>query len=596
MAEDQIQRHLAAIVAADVAGYSRLMGNDEAGTLAALKSHRRELIDPKIAEHGGRIVKTTGDGILLEFASVADAVRCALEIQTGMLQRNAETPVNRRILFRVGVNLGDVISEGDDIFGHGVNIAARLESIADPGGICISRSVLDQLRSRLDLNIEDMGERALKNIEEPVRAYRIVSAVTADRTPSAPASIPASPGELLPLPTRPALAILPFRNIQGGPEADFIADGIGLGIQTLLVQLSGLFFVNACSHQAYKEGKATAKEAVANVPVRYVLEGAVQRFGGQVRVTVQLTDIEADGVVWAERYDRDFEDIFALQDDITREAISSLSSEILKTDIDHIWTRSMCRSGASEYFLRGLSHFYKQTEKDNALARQMAEKVYEQLPKRSIGPSYIALTYWFDASRGWNAPRATSLQQTRKWAEQAVAMPDEHNNGLGYVILGSLKLLERRHDEALALCTKGISFRASCPFALGQLALVQTYCGKEHEAVRNAHEALSVRMAYQPLLLNVLAMAYRDSGEIGSSIPAAREAARLDAENADAQVILCSDYALAGNGNEASDIAGRIVTVDPGFRVSSYAARQPYREASRLARITDALKSAGLPE
>lgn len=538
MAEGNSTRKLAAIVSADVAGYSRLMCSDEEGTLDDLKSHRRELIDPKIKEYRGRIVKTTGDGMLVEFSSVVDAVQCCLDMQQGMLARNKAIPVDRRIQFRVGVNLGDVIIDGDDIFGTGVNIAARLETMSDPGGICISQAVLEQVKQKLKLHVEDLGDRALKNIEDPVRSYRVV-----DVGPRQDASFSADAGTfpadaLPPLPKRPSVAIMSFRNLNRGAQNDYIADGIGLGIQTLLVQLSGLFLVNASAHQGYRDGKVTAAEAVKELPVRYVLEGAVQQAGQHVRVMVQLTDLHDNAVIWADRYDRGLEDVFALQDDVTREVISSLSSEILGANLDRIWTRGLTGEGAWEYFLRGVSHFYKFTKHDNAIARDMFEKIYHLHPNKVIGPAYIAVTHWFDATRGWADSPAASMRQAREWAEKSIE-PEEENNGLGHVILGSIRLREGRHEEGLALCRKGVAFRANCPLTLGQLAYAQLHCGDAHGAVKSAREALTVRMIYPPMLVNVLATAYRDCGEVDLSIPAAREAVRLDPQHTDAFVTLC---------------------------------------------------------
>ena len=593
MASARVQRRLAAIVAADVAGYSRLMGQDEEGTLEAMKAHLRDCVYPVVAERGGRVVKTTGDGLLVEFPSVVDAVACCVDVQQKMAERNASVPVARRVQFRIGINLGDVVSDDDDIFGDGVNVASRLEAIADPGGICISQVVLDQVKQKLKLGVEDLGSRALKNIEEPVRAYRVAAAETL--MPPVPQGEAAFTSQTVSFrPTRPTLAILPFRNLSGEPETDFIADGIGLGIQTLLVQLSGLYFINACSHQAYRAGKYTAEEAGEELSVRYALEGAVQRFGARVRVTTQLTDLRDKVVIWADRYDGDLEDVFALQDNITREVILSLSSELLGANLDRIWTRSLTGPGAWEYFLRGVSHFYKFTAKDNALAREMFQKLHELHPEKSTGPSYIALTHWNDATRKWVDAPAQSRRLASEWAERSLE-PEWDNNGLGHAVLGSVRVLEGKHEEGLALCRKSVAFRANCAFALGQLAFAQTYYGDPRAAVKSAREALSVRIAYPPPLVAILAIAYRDSGEISLSIPAAQEACRLAPAHVDALVTLCSDYALAEEGVQARNIASQIVALDPEFRVSSFASNQPYREMAKLELVSNALTTAGLP-
>jgi len=443
--------------------------------------------------------------------------------------------------------------------------------------------------------VEDLGARALKNIEDPVRTYRVVNADQADRPAAAASSGAAAPVALPPLPQRPSLAILPFRNLSGDPAHDYIANGIGLGIQTLLVQLSGLFLVNASAHQGYWDGGVTAAEAVKDMPVRYVLEGAVQHAGQRVRVLVQLTDLRDSAVVWADRYDHDLEDVFALQDDVTQQVLAAIGSEILGTNLDRIWTRGLTGSGAWELFLRGISHFYKFTKHDNAIARDMFDKLRALHPEKPIGPGYIAVTHWFDATRGWAESPAASFRLAGEWAEKSIE-PEEGNNGLGHVILGSVRLREGRFDEALALCRKGVSFRASCPLTHGQLADVQLHNGDPQGAVKTAREALTLRMLYPPPLVNLLAMAYRDSGEIDRSIPAAQEAARLDPSHTDALVTLCSDHALAGNDREARRIAGEILGMDPGFRVSAYVATPPYRDAAKAARLAGALRSAGLPD
>ena len=301
-------RRLTAILAADVAGYSRLMGADEEGTHARLKAHRRALVDPKIAEHHGRIVKNTGDGLLAEFLSVVDAVRCAVEVQRGMAERNAATPSEQRIEFRVGINLGDVIVEGDDIFGDGVNITARLEALAEPGGICVSRVVRDQVRDKLDFAFEDMGEQQVKNIARPVRVYRIRA--TASERPNTIA-VPA-----LTLPDKPSVAVLPFTNMSADPEQEFFADGIAEDVITALSRYPSLFVIARNSCFTYKGRAVDLKQVGRELGVRYVLEGGLRKAGNRIRVTAQLVEAETGKHVWAERYDRDLADIFAVQDEI----------------------------------------------------------------------------------------------------------------------------------------------------------------------------------------------------------------------------------------------------------------------------------------
>ena len=305
-----VERKLAAILAADVAGYSRLMGQDEAGTLARLKEHRRELIDPKIAEHKGRIVKTTGDGILIEFPSVVEAVACAVAVQRGMAERNASIPEDQRIVFRVGINLGDIIVEDADIHGDGVNVAARLEAISEPGGICISSTVRDNIGDRLDLAFDDLGEQALKNIARPVRAYRVLLA-TAERAPTI-SSVETTP--TLALPDKPSIAVLPFANMSGDPEQEYFADGMVEEIITALSRIRWLFVIARNSTFTYKGQAVDVKRLGRELGVRYVLEGSVRKAGQRVRITAQLIDALNGAHLWADRFDGALDDIFELQD------------------------------------------------------------------------------------------------------------------------------------------------------------------------------------------------------------------------------------------------------------------------------------------
>ena len=325
MAEARVERRLAAILAADVVGYSRLMGINEEGTLAALKTHQRELIDPKIAEHRGRIVKTTGDGALVEFASAVDAVRCAVEIQCAMSERSATIPEDRRIDFRIGINVGDIIIDEGDVYGDGVNIAARLEGIADRGGICISDDTFRQVRDKIDVGFDDAGERQLKNIERPVRVYRVQLGKTVQRVERAPAST-----------KRPSIAVLPFQNMSGDPEQEYFADGMVDEIITGLSRIKWLSVVSRNSSYLFKNRPATMKDVAATLGVRYVLEGGVRKSGNRVRITAQLIDAETDAHLWAEQYDRLLEDVFALQDEITMCVVGAIEPSVRKAEIDRI--------------------------------------------------------------------------------------------------------------------------------------------------------------------------------------------------------------------------------------------------------------------
>ena len=327
MGEDRVERRLAAILAGDIAGYSRLMSADEEGTLHNLKVHRKELVDPKITEHRGRIVKTTGDGILVEFVSVVDAVRCAVDIQRGMVERNADVPADKRIEFRIGINVGDIIIDGDDIFGDGVNVAARLEALADPGGIMVSSVVHDQVRDKLSFGFEDMGEQTVKNIARPIGVHRVSLAESA---PSAKfkSTVAAEPSTA----NRPSIAVLPFANMSGDPEQEYFADGISEDIITGLSKLRWFFVIARNSSFIYKGKALDVKRAARELGVRYILEGSVRKGGNRVRITAQLIDAATGNHIWADRYDGELADVFALQDKITKKVVAAIEPKLLEAE------------------------------------------------------------------------------------------------------------------------------------------------------------------------------------------------------------------------------------------------------------------------
>src|SRR5690242_19216596 len=330
MAEARVQRRLAAILAADVAGYSRLMGADEEGTLAALKELRRELADPKIKEHRGRIVKTTGDGLLVEFASVVDAVRSAVEVQQGMAGRNAEIPADKRIEFRFGIHQGDIIIDDGGIFGDGVNLAARLEGLAEPGGICVSGVVRDEVRDKLDFTFDNMGEQSLKNIARPMRVFAVNIGGHLSRKPVADTGAirPMIEPAPLALPDKPSIAVLPFQNMSGDPEQEYFADGIAEDVITALSRYPSLFVIARNSCFTYKGRAVEVRQIGRELGVRYVLEGSLRKAGSRIRVTAQLVEAATGNHVWAERYDRDLADIFAVQDEISDATTTAIAPAI----------------------------------------------------------------------------------------------------------------------------------------------------------------------------------------------------------------------------------------------------------------------------
>jgi adenylate cyclase len=588
-ADASMQRKLAAILAADVVGFSLLVGENETRALAALKSHRQDLIDPEIARSGGRIFKTTGDGVLAEFPSVVAAIECAVAIQRGMAHRNGDAAPAERLDFRIGINLDEVVVDDDDILGDGVNVASRLESIAEPGTICISGAVFEQVKNRVDLSFDDLGAQRLKNIAEPVHVYRI--------NPAGKASGFLAPmGDDLPLPSKPSIAILPFANLSGDREQDYLADGLRLDVQAALVHASGLFLIAPAAVNQYRNVEITAQRVGREMGVRYILQGAVRRSGRRIRVTLELTDVVARQIVWAERYDCMLDDTFTVHDEIAAEVLKALDVKLASGDkwLLHSTVRKL---EALDPFYRGLSHLYAGTKADNAVAREMFEAVARLQPDSPVGPAYLCFTYWADAFRGWAdsvEARDRSLAQAALWAERAAKM--NGSNGLAHIVLASIHLLNHRHDEALATCYKAVELRPNCPTANSYLANILHYCGRPDAAITKVREAIRITPVYPPWYMTLLAASYRDNGEIAKSISAAEEGIRLNLSDRDVRLILCSDYSLTGQRHQAQRAGQEIVAMEPMFSLAKYADSQPYKHEETLRRLIDSLREAGLPE
>jgi class 3 adenylate cyclase/TolB-like protein len=590
---DRLPRKLAAILYADVAGYSRLTGADEDATHKTLNKYL-DLFSQTIESHRGQVMHFAGDAILARFEAALDALSCASVAQQQFAKYNEDLPEDSQLHFRIGLNLGDVIEDRGEIYGDGVNIAARLESLADPGGICVSDAIRSAVQKKLDFNYEEMGDQSLKNIEQPVRAYRVFLDFESSALPGSKGAGFSSSSLEFSVPDRPSVAILPFKSLGSDPDQDYLADGIRLGIQAALVQLSGLFLVNASALNTYRDSDATATSVGTELGVRYLLEGAVQQAGDRIRATVQLTDVDTRQTIWAERYDRIVDDVFKLQDEITREVISALNIKLINAEINRIWFGKLASPEAREYFYRGSSYLYGGNKEDNALARQMYEALYRVQPDSVIGPSNISVTHWLDAFFNWTDNPDESIRQAGEWAKKAIQYDD--NNGIGHAVYGHLQLLEGRYDEAMTTCAKGVELRSSCPLAHGLMGLVLNYNGDARGAVKSLREALQLEKIYPAWMINVLAAAYRDCGEVELSISAAKESMRLNPHNDDAQLILCSDYKLAADHEQARSTADKIIAGNPTFSLAYYAKRQPYKHPAPLNRVMEALRDAGLPE
>ncbi|MCZ6522292.1 MAG: adenylate/guanylate cyclase domain-containing protein, partial [Alphaproteobacteria bacterium] len=419
-----MERRLAAIMAADVVGYSRLIRADEEGTIAALQALRTELVGPSIAAHNGRIVKLMGDGMLVEFASVVDAVRAAVEVQQALADRNAGLVEEERMVFRVGINLGDVVIDGDDIQGDGVNVAARLEGLAEPGGICVSAAVRDQVRHRLDLTFEDLGDRTVKNIDEPVRAYRIV--LVAEKSSGAERDVPP------PLPDKPSIAVLPFDNMSGDPEQEYFTDGMVEEIITALTRFQSLHVIARNSSFAYKGRAADVRQVARELGVRYLLEGSVRKAGNRVRITGQLIDAATGAHIWADRFDGDYEDIFDLQDRITAQVVGAIEPKLRVAEIKRARRRRPDSLEAYDLYLRALPYNYAANPEGNVAALALLEQAIALDPGFAPAAAQAAWCYQQRATLAWDVSEEGDIDRAIAHARAAIAADRDDANSLAW--------------------------------------------------------------------------------------------------------------------------------------------------------------------
>lgn len=477
MPPERIERKLAAILAADVAGYSRLMGADEEGTLARLKACRRELMDPEIAEHRGRVVKTTGDGILIEFPSVVDAVRCAMDVQRGMAESNANVTDEQRIEFRVGINLGDIMIEAEDIHGDGVNIAARLESIAEPGGICISDSSYQQVRDKFTIPFEDMGLQQLKNIARPVRVYRVLIGR------SAPRERPA-----LALPDKPSIAVLPFQNMSGDPEQEYFADGMVEDIITEMSRIRWLFVIARNSTFTYKGHAVAVKQVARELGVRYVLEGSVRKGGNRVRVTAQMIDATSGAHIWAERYDRDLSDIFAVQDEITASVAGVIEPALAEAEQQRVLRKPPERLDAWEAYQRGLWHFNKYRPEENQTAQTFFRQAIALDPNFAPGHYGNALALQWDIWHFSSRPFLEVQETAREEAQIAVSLDDK--DAMAHAVLAHMMMWGGQWEAAIAEARTAVALNPNSAFVISMLGCVLGFGGYREEALERLQQAM----------------------------------------------------------------------------------------------------------
>ena len=582
MAEARVERRLAAILAADVVGYSRLMGIDEEGTLNQLRFIRAELIDPKITEHRGRLVKTTGDGLLVEFGSVVDGLRCATEWQRGMAERNAGTS-DDRIEFRIGINVGDVAVENDDIFGDGVNVAARLEGLAEPGGICVSARVQEDAAGRLDLTFDDMGEQALKNIARPVRVYR-VRATRATPTETTPKAAPTERAPALALPDKPSIVVLPFQNMSGDPEQEFFADGIAEDIITALSRYPSLFVIARNSSFSYKVRNVDMKQVGRELGVRYVLEGSLRKSGNRVRVTAQLIEAETGNHVWAERYDRDLADIFAVQDEITQATTIAIAPAIANAEQQRAMRKPPASLDAWGAYQRGMWHLSKASDEDNVLAKEFFQGAVDLDPMFAGG--YIGLSAVLSRAKG-------TQSEEEALARRAVAL--DGGNAEAHARLALALLARGDHQGATSQAEQALILCPNLAAAHGALGVALAYSGRPREGLAALKTCIRLDPRAPTLMnrLNQVALAHYFCRDYEPTVEAAERAIRSFPDFPSPYRWLAAALGELGRTAEANEALEKAITVSPisfDFQVRE---RPPWFRPEDHAHMLDGLRKAG---
>ncbi len=587
-----MERRLTAILAADVVGYSHLMAGDEEATLVRLKSHQRDVVNPAVAKHKGNIFKLMGDGVLAEFASIVDALHCAVQIQKATRDHNRDAPPNSQIIMRIGINLGDVMVDGSDIFGDGVNIAARLEGAAEPGGICLSGTVFDHVHNKVDLAFHDLGERRFKNIPEPVRVYR----VNAGGRPAN--AFEASIGLDFTIPDHPSIAVLPFTVMSADPEQEFFADGMAEDIITALSKISRLMVVARNSTFTYKGQAVDVRNVSREQGVRYVLEGSVRKGGNRVRVTAQLIDATTGLHLWAERYDRELADIFAVQDEIVREIVTALDVQLREGEQHRVWARGTKNLEAWECVRLATDACLGGAAIEQPRAVELIERALE------LDPGYP--TAW--VMRGWlhftTADVASGINDKAEFdraqaaafecGKRALELDPGCADAFGMLALTHLNAAE--HDKAIEMSEKAIRLAPSNAENIGAACMVMTKSGKPDRAVELELKAMRLSPFYRPGRLRGLGLAYRMCGRLEEAVICYRESLKRESGYLSAYVNLTSALGELERYEEARDAAQDLLAQEQNFSISAYTAGLSYRNPADVERIADGLHKAGLPD
>jgi adenylate cyclase len=593
MAEDRVQRRLTTILAADVVGYSRLMEQDEAGTMALLRARRHDVLMPAVAQHGGRVFKVMGDGVLIEFTSVVNAVECAIELQKAMQAQNAALPAHQHILLRIGINLGDVMVEGSDLYGDGVNLAARLESLAEPGGICVSGDVYRQVRSKLQMQFQDLGEQKVKNIVGPVHAYR----VQADGAEPAAAESPETRNAAPTLPNKPSIAVLPFANMSNDPEQEYFADGMVEDIITALSRFNQLFVIARNSSFTYKGRAVDVRQVAKELGVRFVLEGSVRKAGNRVRITGQLIDAATGAHLWADRFDGGLEDVFELQDKITGSVVGAIEPTLRKAEIERARRRPVENLDAYDLHLRALPHVYAFRPDENLAGLELLRKAIDLDPAYAPALAFAAWCLEQRLTRGWPPVGPDDAGTAIALARRAVAAGSE--DAMALVVAGFvLVMVARDYDTGLDAVRRALELNPGAGFVAFLSSAALTFAGKPEGALVHAERAM-VLSPMDPgffMFLSIAAFAHLFTGRAAQALDLAKRSTALYPDWDSTYWVLIAACGQLDRPAEARAALAKLLSLSPGLTVSGARQRLPIRNPASLDMILDGLRNAGLSE
>ena len=587
--ENTLQRRLSALINADVVDYSRLVADDEVATVRALTTCRQR-IAAVVSESGGRLVDFVGDNLLAEFPNALDAVRCAEQIHSTLAQLNSDLPERRHLRFRIGIHLGDVMSDGERLYGDGVNVAARIQALAAQGSTCISDLVYRQVHSKLESSFTDLGEIHLKNISDPVRVFQLDPSTEGINSP--PPADTSAEKPSIPLPAKPSLAVLPFVNLSAGYEQDDFAQGLTLDIIAALVQIPGLLLISDMSTFHYKASLYSVRELGRQLGCGHVLDGGVRRSADHVRITARLTETSTSQQIWARRFDRKLDDMFAVQDEITAEIFTAMDVELVSGDQGLTVRQAIENPQAIEAYYRGWGALFNSSPDAIHLAQEMFEETIRLAPDSSLGYAMAAWSYSFELSQKEGEEETRLLQRATDLAEQALRLKDI--TGMPEMVMAQIHLHHNDHDQALAAAERALVARPSCDASYALKARVLNYLGRPDQAIDLAQFAMRLSPVYPSYYPAVLASAYYGSGRYEEAITAAEISLHTDPNNVDALIITIAANMALGHAAEARKAVALLHEVNPGFDLEFYANRQPYKNPDDLEQIVDRLKRADL--